>query len=261
MIRTSRLVAMVPAVLVFAGFSSCSGTPGPGQTPEPIGGDSRRCEVFTPEGFGSKWPGLVWEHVLDRTCPLTVAFSGSEIPFAMNFTVPSQVAYQYYWSAFVVRNNQGQIKKQGGYYDFVPYGYAGNYRSTLYSSYAAATGVAPYLDSALVTITGGNVYPEYPWFRVMLPARVMGSSPAISGSTVVPAYYDQSWTAMVSEEPTSYRYTWYVDGVAVSTEQTLHVALSEGNHVIRLEAKLSDDLVFADERTVTAMDCGGPYAC
>lgn len=261
MSRTSRLFAAIPALLALVGFSSCSGTPSPGTTPDPIGGDQRKCEVFVPAAFSSKWPGLVWEHVLDRTCPLTVASSGSEIPFAMNFTVPPQVAYQYYWSAFVVRNNQGQIKKQGSYYDFVPHGYAGNYRSTLYSTYAAATGSVPYLDSAVVTITGGNVYPEFPWFRVMLPAQVMGSPPAISGSTTVPAYYDQSWAAMVSREPTSYRYTWYVDGMAVSTEQYLSVALSEGTHVIRLEAKLSDDVVFVEERTVTAMDCGGPYAC
>lgn len=256
--QVNRVMAVLMGCLFALSFA-CNSSPSSTVSLPPIGPDPRQCLVTVTPNFGSYWPDLQWEHSTDRQCPLTVSYSGSPLPFVFTLTAGPSTLWQY--SMFTVWNNQGQVKKTGSYYYFVPHGAFGNVRSTINNNYAAATGTAPYLDSALVIAYGGAHPPSYPWFKVRLPAQVQAAAPMISGSTYVVTGYDQSWSALVAGEPLSYRYSWYLNGVLISNDQYAVASVLEGSSTLRLEVTLSDEVILYQETQITGVNCGGPYIC
>lgn len=252
---------LICVAIISSAVSGCWGSaPTDTVSPLPVGGDNRQCTTTVLPGFSSKWPDLAWEFVPDRNCPLTVVASGASIPF--NFRLIGNYGPGYFWaySMYAVWNNQGAAKGAGNYYYFEQFSPT-RVRSIITGNYSAATGSLLYQDSAVVIGYGGNHPPDYPQIFVKLPARVQAAAPSIVGDTYVVSDHPQNWWAAVSEEPTSYRYRWYLDGVLVSSTQGLTATLTEGPHTLLLEVRLSDETVQTEEVPITAVDCGGPYIC
>lgn len=254
-------------LLTQLGAGECWGSGETVEPPPPRGSDARNCVVRSYEHWGAKWPELQYTFDTTRHCPYTIESAGSPIPFRLTFRVsPFGVTQLYVSSMFSVLNNQGAVIASGANYPFIR-DEPGNPNSFQYSTidvtYPGGSGVYPWRDSAVVIVYGGGAVPSYPSLFVVMPGRTEQSPPAISGGDLVVAYYQQTWSAVVSEEPNSYRHKWYVDGIQVGSSSSEHLfyTLDPGAHSITLVTTRSDGTTHSVTKNVFAVDCGGPDIC
>lgn len=265
-IKSVRYSAGLALTLALVG-AECWGSGGTVVPRPPIGGDQRNCVITPSSSWGANWPELTYAFDTTRHCPYTSVVSGSPMPFKVKFRVsPYGLTQLYHSSLYHIRNSSGTIVAQAANIPFIRE-VPGDPNSFQYSvidaTYPSGTGIYPFRDSASVVVYGGYHVPLYPSLSIVLPGRVESAPPSISGQTFVVAYYAQGWSAIVSEEPNSYRYTWSVDGVVVSSGDADHLihTLDPGMHTIGLTSTRSDGTVSTSSMSVQAVDCGGPYIC
>ena len=264
-VLTPLINSIALAVLILPTMAShCWGSGEPVSTKPPVGSDQRTCDVRPAPGWGANWPELSYSFDETRHCPYTVVSSGSPIPFRLEFRVsPYGNTQSYLWSAFGVFSNTGQTLQSSGYYYFYPVDPPGWQESQINSSYPGGLGNYPIQDSAAVVVNGGATVPNYPSMWILLPGRIEAAPPAISGADFVVSDYPQWWSAMVTEEPVSYRYQWFLNGSVLKGETGQHLSrtLTEGSHNLELQVLRTDNSMVFLSLAVTAVNCGGPNIC
>lgn len=254
------------ACVVTALGSSCIGSgrrEQPAVVPNPY-----PCVITDPTNWGLHWSELSYDHDASRHCPYVIPSVGTLIPFDLSFYVtPILQPRPWYYAAREIRDNQGTLRTQpithgNSRFYFINLG-GGHLEAQINDWYPGGHGVGLPRDSAFVSVLGGSLSHEFPWVAAVLPGRLEGPPPQISGSAYVVANYSQAWSAQTWNFDLSYRYRWLVDGIELPGETgwVMHTILDPGQHSVELIAILSDGSQVSSVMEVTAVDCGGPYIC